>query len=303
MDPLKSGLLKALGDLGMPRFTRRYPRLCDSIVKQVVEMAHVRAGSGGLSRACPCTVLEQPVRLLCQARGDKGAGGRRVTQGLSDQMRSPREQPKVADLRLYLAHVWVSTCPCAAPVTWRPGAGHLSFHALAPIWASDWLVTCLDHLHLDAPQFFGANMAEEQPEREQYISTAAQCWLQVSASTLQEFEAKMEEEQEKKQQQQEQQAQKPQQQQETQGQPQNQEGDAAEGGQPGEQMKPEVGLLAARPTKYGAGFWPVRPPCIEAMLTRQQHGLLVALKAFASLQHVTQLLSWGACLPASKSGN
>ena len=42
VDPLKSGLLKALGDLGMPRFTRRYPRLCDSIVKQVVEMAHVR---------------------------------------------------------------------------------------------------------------------------------------------------------------------------------------------------------------------------------------------------------------------
>ena len=52
MDPLKSGLLKALGDLGMTRFTRRYPRLCDSIVKQVVEMAHVRAGSEGLRRAC-----------------------------------------------------------------------------------------------------------------------------------------------------------------------------------------------------------------------------------------------------------
>ena len=52
VDPLKSGMLKALGDLGMPRFTRRYPRLCDSIVKQVVEMAHVRAGSEGLRRAC-----------------------------------------------------------------------------------------------------------------------------------------------------------------------------------------------------------------------------------------------------------
>ena len=84
MDPLKSGLLKALGDLGMPRFTRRYPRLCDSIVKQVVEMAHVRAGSW--SRACPCTVPEQPVRLLCQADGDSGARGRGVTEGLSRQM-------------------------------------------------------------------------------------------------------------------------------------------------------------------------------------------------------------------------
>ena len=72
MDPLKSGMLKALGDLGMPRFTRRYPRLCDSIVKQVVEMAHVRAGRQGLSRACPCTVPKQPVRLHCQAHGDKG---------------------------------------------------------------------------------------------------------------------------------------------------------------------------------------------------------------------------------------
>eukprot|EP00891_Asterochloris_glomerata_P001609 jgi/Astpho2/1609/e_gw1.00028.9.1_t len=127
VDPLKSGMLKALGDLGMPRFTRRYPRLCDSIVKQVVEMAHC----------------------------------------------------------------------------------------------------------------FEAERAEEQPKTEQYSATAAPCWLQVSTSDLQEFEAKMEEEQQKKQQQQEQQAQQPQQQQDTQGQAQSQEGDAAEGGQPGEQMKPE----------------------------------------------------------------
>ena len=177
-----------------------------------------------------------------------------MSEGLAGQMLSPCEQLRVAGL-WGIFGLMFGRAPVLVLSPWHgcQVAEHLPCHALAPTLAPDWLVTCLDHLHSQAPQCFKASCQTVQPKTEQHSATAAPCCLQVSASALQEFEAKMAEEQEKKQQQQEQQAQKPQQQQETQGQPQNQEGDAAEGGQPGEQMKPEVGLRAAKPSEHRAG--------------------------------------------------
>lgn len=49
-EPFQSTFVNALNNLGMPRFTRRYPKLLDSLLREMMELVHV---SCTLCPACP----------------------------------------------------------------------------------------------------------------------------------------------------------------------------------------------------------------------------------------------------------
>ena len=40
--PFQNSFVQALENLGMPRFTRRYPKLLDSLLRQMMQLVHVR---------------------------------------------------------------------------------------------------------------------------------------------------------------------------------------------------------------------------------------------------------------------
>lgn len=41
VEPFQSSFVNALNNLGMPRFTRRYPKLLDSLLRQMMQLVHV----------------------------------------------------------------------------------------------------------------------------------------------------------------------------------------------------------------------------------------------------------------------
>ena len=41
VEPFQSSFVNALENLGMPRFTRRYPKLLDSLLRQMMQLVHV----------------------------------------------------------------------------------------------------------------------------------------------------------------------------------------------------------------------------------------------------------------------
>ncbi len=41
VEPFQSSFVSALEKLGMPRFTRRYPKLLDSLLRQMMQLVHV----------------------------------------------------------------------------------------------------------------------------------------------------------------------------------------------------------------------------------------------------------------------
>lgn len=41
-EPFQSSFVNALNNLGMPRFTRRYPKLLDSLLREMMELVQVR---------------------------------------------------------------------------------------------------------------------------------------------------------------------------------------------------------------------------------------------------------------------
>ncbi len=41
VEPFQSSFVNALDNLGMPRFTRRYPKLLDSLLRQMMQLVHV----------------------------------------------------------------------------------------------------------------------------------------------------------------------------------------------------------------------------------------------------------------------
>ena len=41
VEPFQTSFVNALNNLGMPRFTRRYPKLLDSLLRQMMQLVHV----------------------------------------------------------------------------------------------------------------------------------------------------------------------------------------------------------------------------------------------------------------------
>ena len=41
VEPFQTSFVTALNNLGMPRFTRRYPKLLDSLLRQMMQLVHV----------------------------------------------------------------------------------------------------------------------------------------------------------------------------------------------------------------------------------------------------------------------
>ena len=56
VEPFQSSFVNALDNLGMPRFTRRYPKLLDSLLRQMMQLVHV-----SLQHCCVC----MPMHALC----------------------------------------------------------------------------------------------------------------------------------------------------------------------------------------------------------------------------------------------
>ena len=45
VEPFQTSFVSALNNLGMPRFTRRYPKLLDSLLRQMMQLVHVSPNS------------------------------------------------------------------------------------------------------------------------------------------------------------------------------------------------------------------------------------------------------------------
>ena len=59
----QSSFVNALENLGMPRFTRRYPKLLDSLLRQMMQLVHV--GTQSSNGVCDCNHCRSTANALC----------------------------------------------------------------------------------------------------------------------------------------------------------------------------------------------------------------------------------------------
>ena len=59
VEPFQSSFVNALDNLGMPRFTRRYPKLLDSLLRQMMQLVYV-----SLQHCSVCMLFACPVHAM-----------------------------------------------------------------------------------------------------------------------------------------------------------------------------------------------------------------------------------------------
>ena len=57
VEPFQSSFVNALDNLGMPRFTRRYPKLLDSLLRQMMQLVHVSLQHCSACMLCACQCM------------------------------------------------------------------------------------------------------------------------------------------------------------------------------------------------------------------------------------------------------
>ena len=70
VEPFQTSFVNALNNLGMPRFTKRYPKLLDSLLRQMMQLVHVRhllhiGPASSCCSACIAWLPKQSCKAVC----------------------------------------------------------------------------------------------------------------------------------------------------------------------------------------------------------------------------------------------